>query len=183
MPKVSGLIVPKLCPYAMMGTLDGKSQLYHLSTIITITVVEAKMLRMKKNQKNHRHSAEVTVIILLAAFLNPSFVLLQTWHWPDAYELRTSIRIKQGKIDSETFCQKFGFHICPNKEHEFLPEILRFFMHHTLSEIICWFSAELRQCMWNNAHTQPTLVKMGVRGCWLVGCEVLARFQSSVKYF
>ena len=22
--------------------------------------------------------------------------------------------------------------ICPNKEHEFLPEILRFFMHHTL---------------------------------------------------
>ena len=24
---------------------------------------------------------------------------------------------------------------------------------------------------------------MGVRGCWLVGCEVLARFQSSVKYF
>ena len=37
--------------------------------------------------------------------------------------------------------------------------------------------------MRNNAHTQHTLVKMGVRGCWLVGCEVLARFQSSVKYF
>ena len=61
----------------MMGTLDGKSQLYHLSTIMTITVVKAKKLRMKKN---HRHSAEVTVIILLVAFLNPSFVLLQTWH-------------------------------------------------------------------------------------------------------
>ena len=44
----------------------------------------------------------------------------------------TNLRIKQGKIDIETFCQKFGFHICPNKEHEFLPEILRFFMHHTL---------------------------------------------------
>ena len=80
MLKVSGIIVPKLCPYAMMGTLDGKSQLYHLSTIMTITVVKAKQLRMKKNQKNHRHSAEVTVIMLLAAFLNPSFVLLQTWH-------------------------------------------------------------------------------------------------------
>ena len=64
----------------MMGTLDGKSQLYHLSTIMTITVVKAKKLRMKKNQKNHRHSAEVTVIILLVAFLPPSFVLLQTWH-------------------------------------------------------------------------------------------------------
>ena len=114
MLKVSGLIVPKLCPHVLMGTLDGKSQLYHLSTIMTITMVKTKKLRMKKN---HRHSAEVTVIIFLVAFLNPSFVLLQTWHCPDAYELRTSIRIKQGNIDSETFCQKFGFHICPNKEH------------------------------------------------------------------
>ena len=60
----------------MMGTLDGKSQLYHLSTIMTITMVKTKKLRMKKNLKNHRHSAEVTVV----AFLNPSFVLLQTWH-------------------------------------------------------------------------------------------------------
>ena len=59
-----------------MGTLDGKSQLYHLSTIMTITMVKTKKLRMKKNLKNHRHSAEVTVV----AFLNPSFVLLQTWH-------------------------------------------------------------------------------------------------------
>ena len=80
MPKVSGLIVPKLCPHAMMGTLDGSDQVYHLSTIMTITMVKAKKLRMKKNQKNHRHSAVVTVIILLVAFLNPSFVLLQTWH-------------------------------------------------------------------------------------------------------
>jgi len=64
----------------MMGTLDGKSQLHHLPTIMTITVVKAKKLRMKKNLKNHRHSAEVTAIILLVAFLNPSFVLLQTWH-------------------------------------------------------------------------------------------------------
>ena len=80
MPKVSGIIVPKLCPHILMGTLDGKSHLYHLATIMTITVVKVKKLRMKKNQKNHRHSAEVTVIILLVAFLTPSFVLLQTWH-------------------------------------------------------------------------------------------------------
>ena len=38
-------------------------------------MVKPKKLRMKKNQKNHRHSAEVTVIILLVAFLNlPAFL-------------------------------------------------------------------------------------------------------------
>ena len=26
MPKVSGLIVPKLCPHVLMGTLDGSGQ-------------------------------------------------------------------------------------------------------------------------------------------------------------
>ena len=71
---------PNCVTGAMMGTLDGKSQLYHLSTIMTITMVKTKKLRMKKNLKNHRHSAEVTVIMLLVAFLTPSFVLLQTWH-------------------------------------------------------------------------------------------------------
>ena len=64
----------------MVGTLDGSGKVYHLSTIMTITMVKTKQLRMKKNLKNHRHSAEVTVIMLLVAFLNPSFVLLQTWH-------------------------------------------------------------------------------------------------------
>ena len=107
----------------------------------------------------------------------------------------TSIRIKQGKIDSETFCQKFGFHhsfshyaksqtiFAPIKNISSYQRFCVFLCIIHFSEIICWFTVELRQCMWNNAHTQHTLVKMGVRGCWLVGCEVLARFQSSVKYF
>ena len=36
----------------MVGTLDGKSQLYHLATIMTMADVNMKKLR-KKNLKNH----------------------------------------------------------------------------------------------------------------------------------